>query len=987
MDTALEPDATTGAAVARPRQGSLAGLVALASALLVVCLFSLVLGSRDLDPRRVLEVLVDPDGSTTATIVRELRVPRTVLGVAVGTCLGVAGALMQGHTRNPLADPGLLGVNAGASFAVVLGIYVLGATSPLAYAWFAFAGAGVAATVVFLIGSARGRPDPVTLVLAGTAVSALLGSFTQTVLLRDVTTLDQYRFWVVGSLTGRDLDVLAQLAPFMVLGLLLALAGASGLNLLQLGDDVARSLGADPVRHQVVGILAVMLLAGAATAACGPIAFVGLVVPHVARHLGGVDYRWVVPYAGLVGAVLVVAADVIGRLVVRPGELQVGIVVALVGGPVFVLLVRRLRLVRLWPRPTYQQAVVRVGPVSGRIPLRPVAVCVASTTLLVVVLGLDLALGDVDVPLADVVAALLGRGDPGSTFIVQQLRLPQASVALVVGAALGLSGALCQTFARNPLASPDILGVTQGASVGAVALIVLSGGAGYGGGLVGGTLQRLGLPVAALAGALLTAAALYLLSWRHGIDGQRLVLVGIGLGAALLAVTDWLLVGARIQDAASAAVWLNGSLNARGWDQAVPVAVVLAGAVPVAIWLVRHLNTLQLGDDTARTLGVRLQTTQLLVLLVAVLLAAVAVSAGGAAGVRRPGGAAGRPAPGRWLAPAAARLGDPRSAPGRRRRPRDPGRPAVRGPGRRRDRGDRRAVPAVAPRPHQPEGNRMTDHPGSRLGAEAITVGYGDTPVISDLTFDVPDGQVTSIIGPNGCGKSTLLRTLARLLKPSAGVVRLDGEPIDRLRTRDVARLLALLPQSPVAPEGLLVRDLVGRGRHAHQRWFSQWSADDHQAIEAAMEMTDTAGLGDRAVDELSGGQRQRAWIAMTLAQETDLVLLDEPTTYLDLAHQVEVLDLVTRLNRERGRTVAMVLHDLNLAARYSDVVVVMKAGAIVAQGGPAEIITPDLLGSVFGLRAEVLPDPRTGLPIVVPTSSAARPGGPVVAPAVPVSR
>jgi iron complex transport system ATP-binding protein len=261
----------------------------------------------------------------------------------------------------------------------------------------------------------------------------------------------------------------------------------------------------------------------------------------------------------------------------------------------------------------------------------------------------------------------------------------------------------------------------------------------------------------------------------------------------------------------------------------------------------------------------------------------------------------------------------------------------------------------------------------ARLGAESITVGYGERPVISDLTFDVPDGKVTSIIGPNGCGKSTLLRTLARLLKPTTGAVRLDGQPITSLSTRDVSQLMALLPQSPVAPEGLLVRDLVGRGRHPHQKWFSQWSADDEQVVAAAMRMTDTHDLADRAIDQLSGGQRQRAWIAMTLAQDTDLVLLDEPTTFLDLAHQVEVLDLVTRLNRERGRTVAMVLHDLNLAARYSDVVVVMKDGAIVAQGDPVATLTGELLADVFGLEADVISDPRTGLPIVVPVSSAAR--------------
>jgi iron complex transport system ATP-binding protein len=260
----------------------------------------------------------------------------------------------------------------------------------------------------------------------------------------------------------------------------------------------------------------------------------------------------------------------------------------------------------------------------------------------------------------------------------------------------------------------------------------------------------------------------------------------------------------------------------------------------------------------------------------------------------------------------------------------------------------------------------------SRLCADAVTVGYGGDPVLRDLTLDVPAGRVTSIVGPNGCGKSTLLRTLARLLSPTSGRVLLDGEPIARLATRQVAQRLALLPQSPTAPEGLLVGDLVLRGRHPHQRWFRQWSRSDEDVVTAAMAWTDTLQLKDRSLDELSGGQRQRAWIAMTLAQDTDLLLLDEPTTFLDLAHQVEVLDLVVRLNRERGRTVVMVLHDLNLAARYSDVVVVMNRGTIVEQGEPAGTVTPELLASVFGLEADVLTDPRSGLPIVVPAASTA---------------
>lgn len=272
---------------------------------------------------------------------------------------------------------------------------------------------------------------------------------------------------------------------------------------------------------------------------------------------------------------------------------------------------------------------VRVGAVSWRVPLRAGVVAVGATGVLFVLVVLDLALGEVEIPFTTTVSTIFGGGDAGSQFIINELRLPQTMVALLVGVCLGLSGALCQTFARNPLASPDIIGVTQGASVGAVALIVITGGSGYGGGIIGGTLQTLGLPLAAFTGGLLTAAALYVLSWRRGIDGQRLVLIGIGMGAALLAIVEWLLIRARIQDAASAQVWLNGSLNARGWDQAKPVMLTLLVLVPLSFWLVRHLNVMQLGDDSARTLGLRLQTTQLLILLSAVGLASIAVSACG----------------------------------------------------------------------------------------------------------------------------------------------------------------------------------------------------------------------------------------------------------------------------------------------------------------------------------------------------------------------
>lgn len=254
----------------------------------------------------------------------------------------------------------------------------------------------------------------------------------------------------------------------------------------------------------------------------------------------------------------------------------------------------------------------------------------------------------------------------------------------------------------------------------------------------------------------------------------------------------------------------------------------------------------------------------------------------------------------------------------------------------------------------------------ARLTARELTLAYDDRTVVEGLDLAVPDGQVTVIVGPNACGKSTTLRALGRLLKPRGGAVLLDGAELARTPTRKIAQSIGLLPQSPSAPEAITVADLVARGRQPHQHWWQQWSDEDERAVTGAMERTDITALAERAVDELSGGQRQRVWIAMALAQETDLLLLDEPTTYLDIAHQVEVLDLMRRLNKERGRTVVAVLHDLNQAARYADHLVAMKHGRIVAEGHPGEIVTAELVREVFGLESVVIPDPVTGSPLVV---------------------
>lgn len=260
----------------------------------------------------------------------------------------------------------------------------------------------------------------------------------------------------------------------------------------------------------------------------------------------------------------------------------------------------------------------------------------------------------------------------------------------------------------------------------------------------------------------------------------------------------------------------------------------------------------------------------------------------------------------------------------------------------------------------------------ARLVARGLSLGYGttrgaDALVNRDVDLAIPDRQVTTVIGANGCGKSTLLRGLARLMAPAAGAVTLDGVDIAGLPAKRLATKVSMLPQSPIAPAGVSVRELVSRGRHPHQSWLRQWSASHSAAVDRALALTGLSELADRPVDTLSGGQRQRAWISLVLAQDTDIVFLDEPTTYLDLAYSVEVLELVRRLNREQGKTVVMVLHDLNLAARYSDNLVLMREGAIVAQGAPAGVISEHTLLEVFGLHARVVDDPVTGGPLIVP--------------------
>ena len=329
-----------------PHTGRALGLLAAFGVLVFLCLLSIWLGSKEISFGAVWQVLWHDDGSADAVIIHSVRMPRTLLAVLVGAALGLAGTLMQALTRNPLADPGLLGVSAGAAFAIVFSITVLGVGSLYGYIWFAFAGALAATAVVYFLGT-RGRSgsSPVKLALAGAAVTALLGSFTSAMVLSDPVALNRYRFWSAGSLAGVDSGSLLRILPFLVVGVVLALASGPALNSLALGDDVAVALGRKLGPLRLRGALAITLLTGASVAVAGPIVFLGLIVPHAVRFVIGPDHRWLLPYTAVLAPCLLLAADILGRIMARPGEIRAGVIVAFVGAPFFIYLVRRRKLV------------------------------------------------------------------------------------------------------------------------------------------------------------------------------------------------------------------------------------------------------------------------------------------------------------------------------------------------------------------------------------------------------------------------------------------------------------------------------------------------------------------------------------------------------------------------------------------------------------------------------------------------------------------
>ncbi|MDR7085594.1 iron complex transport system permease protein [Aeromicrobium panaciterrae] len=334
---------------ARPTAGLAVGLAILVGVLAVVCFFSITLGARGVGPTTIVKAFLDFDpNSASETVIREIRVPRTLIGIFAGAALGLSGAILQGVTRNPLADPGIMGINAGAAVFIVFSIMVLGAQSIGVYVWFAFAGAAFATVAVYAIASfGREGATPIKLALAGAAVTAVLTSITSGIVMTNIDALNELRFWQVGSLAGRYFSVLEQTAPFIAVGIVMALTTGRALNGLALGDDLAEALGQRVRLSRIMMFVIVAILCGAATAACGPIVFVGLVVPHVARMLCGPDYRWILPYSMILTPAVLLIADIIGRVVVSPGELQVGVVLGVLGAPAFIALVRYRNLAEL----------------------------------------------------------------------------------------------------------------------------------------------------------------------------------------------------------------------------------------------------------------------------------------------------------------------------------------------------------------------------------------------------------------------------------------------------------------------------------------------------------------------------------------------------------------------------------------------------------------------------------------------------------------
>ncbi|MFF4159858.1 Fe(3+)-hydroxamate ABC transporter permease FhuB [Streptomyces sp. NPDC001678] len=648
VDTEAKPAADQ--AVPRPSHGRrklpviAAGLL---FAVLVLAALSLSVGAGEVGPGAVLDYLLGlhgaRDNARLSLVVGDLRIPRTLTALLVGAALGTSGSLLQAVTRNPLAETGLLGVNAGASLGVVAGIAFLGVQSGLGHLLWAFGGAIVASALVLLIAGRRGGGSPMRLVLAGSALGATFGGLTSVIVVNSAETYDRFRFWVLGSLAGVEgFGKLTGLLPVLAVGFVIALLVARPLSALALGDDLAKGLGHRPSTIRVVVAVAVTLLTASAVALVGPISFLGLLAGFLARTLAGPRLTAQIALAGLIGAGVLTGADVLARVVSRPFEAPVSVIVALIGAPVLIGIVRSRRMGAMGMtdpateeaapppkrrfaalRPTRRDEredslVLRGGALSVLLPRRAALAALALAALLVAAVVLSAYAGQSEMGLTRTFNAVLGSGDRFDVLLVQKFRLGRIVAGLTAGAALGLAGCLTQTLARNRLATPELLGVNDGATAAVLISTTVTGtfGAWWAGPL----------------GALVAVLVVTTVSGGLGQRGYRVLVVGLAMSALASAVTQVVLTRRSLNSASSLYVWTSGSLNGRGYSVATPVLIGLAVLVPLALVVARQLNVLRFDDSTASSLGVAPDRVRMFCLLLAVALAGLAVGVCGPVG-------------------------------------------------------------------------------------------------------------------------------------------------------------------------------------------------------------------------------------------------------------------------------------------------------------------------------------------------------------------
>ncbi|MFE7525628.1 Fe(3+)-hydroxamate ABC transporter permease FhuB [Kitasatospora sp. NPDC057542] len=620
---------------ARPTWPAVTAAVVL---LLALAALSLSVGAGEVGPGRVLDYLLNRDGARAdgrlALVVGDLRLPRTLTALLVGAALGVAGAQLQSVTRNPLAETGLLGVNAGASLGVVLGIAVLGVQTSFGYLAFAFGGAVLASTVVLLVASSRGGGSPMRLVLAGSAVAAIFRGLTDVLIVNSPEAYERYRVWVLGSLAGVEgWTTLRQLAPVLGAGFLLAALTTRPLTALALGDDLARGLGHRPGATRAAVGFAVTLLTASAVALAGPVAFLGLLSGFLARTVAGPRVGRLTLLAALFGATVLTGADVLARVVARPFEAPVSVIVALIGAPALIAIVRSRHSAALAmadpaesapsarrdePAPPKPDLALRYGAWSLLVPRRalPASLGLAAALLAAVVVSAHAGQSELD--LARTFRAVFGYGDRLDVLLVQKFRLGRIVAGLAAGAALGLAGCLTQTLARNRLATPELLGVNDGATA---AVLISAGVAGTFGAWWAGPL-----------GALVAVLVVTLASGGLGARGYRVLVVGLAMSALASAVIQVAMARRSLNSAGSLYIWTNGSLNGRDLSVATPVLFGLAVLVPLALVVARRLAVLRFDDSVASALGVDPGRVRLACLLLAVALAGLAVGVCGPVG-------------------------------------------------------------------------------------------------------------------------------------------------------------------------------------------------------------------------------------------------------------------------------------------------------------------------------------------------------------------